>query len=249
MPRENSFSDSEGRSLTPEPEEDNFALSPASVNYSTHVPQGAPSPRSQAFQLPTGSSANHADNLGRVKTRESRKSFQSKKSRAINSPLLQPTPEWAVLAPIDRFRAAVRKVMAMHRGTTILGNIGGIGAEPGIDPRRPAVDAIYNYIQQDCEIEIMDYSAIRNTTRRMNNAEFVKFMDVDSPDPPPRDPWVKVRWINIGGVSWDVIKALSIKYGLSSFFQTAPLLYKSISFPFRIASFSFGRCFPWSFEE
>ncbi|KAF9564956.1 magnesium transporter [Agrocybe pediades] len=216
MPRENSLSDSEGRSLTPEPEEDGFALSPASADYS-HVPAPPPAPstpKSPAFRLPT-SPVHQGDNLTRVKTKESRRSLHSKHNKpGINSPLLEPTPEWATLAPIDRFRAAVRKVMAMHRGTSMLGNIGGIGAEPGIDPRRPAVDAVYNYIKQECEIEIMDYSAVRNTTRKMDNAEFVKFMDLDSPDPPPRDPWVKVRWINIGGISWDVIKALSIKYEL-----------------------------------
>lgn len=27
------------------------------------------------------------------------------------------------------------------------------------------------------------------------------------------EPWVKVRWINIAGLSWDVIKAVSLKYG------------------------------------
>lgn len=104
--------------------------------------------------------------------------------------------------------------MSMQRGTTLLGNISSvIGAEPGIDPRRPAVDAQYNHIEEDCEIEIMDYSAVRNTTRKMDNAEFIHFMgDLESDNLPPRDPWVKVRWINIGGISWDVIKALSIKY-------------------------------------
>lgn len=113
----------------------------------------------------------------------------------------------------EKFRAAVRKVMAMQRGATLLGNVGGVGAEPGIDPRRPAVDAAYSHIKERCQIEIMDYSAVRSTTRQMNNEQFVQFMgDLNSPDMPQKDPWVKVRWINIGGISWDVVKALSIKY-------------------------------------
>ncbi|KAH9486074.1 Cobalt/magnesium transport protein CorA [Psilocybe cubensis] len=198
MPRENSLSDSEGRSLTSnESEEDAFAISPASANYS---------------QLPEVASPYRAD-LSRIKT-QSRKSIHSKVSKAVPSPAVHQAG-FATMTPKDKFRAAVRKVMAMRRGTTLLGNVGGIGAEPGIDPRRPAVDAAYSHIKEQCQIEIMDYSAIRNTTRHMDNAQFIEFMgDLDSPELPQRDPWVKVRWINIGGISWDVIRALSIKYNL-----------------------------------
>ena len=111
----------------------------------------------------------------------------------------------------------------MNRASSAI-SLGGIGAEPGIDPRRPIVDAQYNHIKQDCEIEIMDYSAIRNTTRKMGNEEFLQFMgDLESDELPHRDPWVKVRWINIGGISWDVIKALSIKYSMFTSFPFYPL--------------------------
>lgn len=95
----------------------------------------------------------------------------------------------------------------MHRGATLLGTRI-VGAEPGIDPSRPAVDAIYRHIEEDCEIEIVDYSAVRSSYRKLNNKEFVDFVDTTE-----REPWVKVRWINIGGISWDVIKALTIKHG------------------------------------
>lgn len=185
MPRENSFSD-EGRSLTPEPEEE-LPISPASASY----------------PLPPDASHKENTELSRIKT-QSRKSLHSRKSGAA-------LPS-STVPPIDRFRAAVRKVMAMRHGTSLLSNVGGIGAEPGIDPRRPAAHAAYSHIKEKCQIEIMDYSAIRSTTRTMDNAQFIEFMDMDSPDLPQRDPWVKVRWINIGGISWDVIKALSIKY-------------------------------------
>lgn len=101
----------------------------------------------------------------------------------------------------------------MHRGMSVLTTAGGIGAEPGVDPRRPAIDAAYRHIHEECEIEIVDYSSVRSTTRRLNNVEFVSFMEANGTDVPPREPWVKVRWINIAGVSWDVIKAVSISYG------------------------------------
>ncbi|PPQ96364.1 hypothetical protein CVT26_004966 [Gymnopilus dilepis] len=205
MPRENSLSDSEGRSLTPDAseEEDDIFISPSSANY----PQRPEPPTSHGFS-----------ELSRITSKaHSRRSLRSRLSRAnpLSPGLTQPSP-WAALPPREKFRAAVRKVMSIQRGTTLLGNISSvIGAEPGIDPRRPIVDAQYNHIKQDCEIEIMDYSAIRNTTRKMGNEEFLQFMgDLESDELPHRDPWVKVRWINIGGISWDVIKALSIKYNL-----------------------------------
>jgi len=127
-----------------------------------------------------------------------------------------PPSKWAHLSPKERFKASVRRVMSIHRGMTFPGPGAGsrIGAEPGVDPRRPQADATYGHIQVPCHIEIIDYSAVRTTSRNFNNAEFVEFMDQDSPDPVPRAPWVKVRWINIAGVSWDVIKALAIKYNL-----------------------------------
>ncbi|KAF8971808.1 magnesium transporter [Flammula alnicola] len=197
MPRENSLSDSVGRSVTPEPDEEEGDLSPASANYS---------------QLPDVNTPQHLD-LARVKTGQSKRSLHSRLSKSHPSATAAKPSAWAQLGPKERFRASVRKVMSLHRGTSLL-RAGGIGDEPGIDPRRPAVDAAYRHIRQDCEIEIMDYSAVRSTSRRMNNAEFVQFMNLESEDAPPREPWVKVRWINIGGMSWDVIKAVSIKYHL-----------------------------------
>ncbi|KAF8910196.1 hypothetical protein CPB84DRAFT_1821600 [Gymnopilus junonius] len=151
---------------------------------------------------------------------QSKKSIRSKVSRV--NPLsprsggLDHPSGWGTFPPKQRFRTAVCKVMSMQRGTTLLGNISaGIGAEPGINPRRAIVDAQYSHIHEACEIEIMDYSAVRNTTRKMNNEEFVRFLgDLESDDLPARDPWVKVRWVSIGGISWDVIKALAIKYHL-----------------------------------
>lgn len=87
----------------------------------------------------------------------------------------------------------------------------GAGAEPGVDPRRASADAEYGGIKQQCVIELVDYSAVRTSFGRMTNREFVEYMNDSKAS--VREPWVKVRWINIGGLSWDVLKALSIKYG------------------------------------
>lgn len=197
MPRENSFSD-EGRSLTPDGD-DQFDIPPSSPTYSTS-PNPAPSPRHGLTRILSHKS-------------QSRKSVYSKMSRPHPMSAPPHSSTFAALPPLERFRAVVRKVMSMHRGMSFLTSAGAIGAEPGVDPRRPAIDAAYRHIHQECEIEIIDYSSVRSTTRKMNNVEFVSFMEADGTEEPPRDPWVKVRWINIAGVSWDVIKAVSISYG------------------------------------
>jgi hypothetical protein len=116
------------------------------------------------------------------------------------------------MEPLHRFRHTVRKVMAMHRSTNVITGRG-VGAEPGVDPRRASADAQFGGIKQDCVIEVVDYSVVRSSFGRMTNREFVNFMN--DPAASDREPWVKVRWINIGGMSWDVIKAVSIKYGQS----------------------------------
>ncbi|KAJ7760740.1 magnesium transporter [Mycena maculata] len=183
MPRENSFSDSDGRSLTPDLEEAS-GPPPASPTYAT-------SPASPSRHPPTSPTKHTAT---------------TRATGATSRPTAGATME-----PIHRFRYTVRKVIAMHRGTNVLSGRG-VGAEPGVDPRRASADAQFGSIKQDCVIEVADYSAVRTSFGRMTNREFVNFMN--DPAASERESWVKVRWINIGGMSWDVIKAVSIKYDL-----------------------------------
>ncbi|KAJ7746354.1 magnesium transporter [Mycena metata] len=191
MPRENSFSDSDGRSLTPDMEEET-GPAPASPTY-------AASPTSRLPSSPT----KHTERT-RLTSAASRPSAAG--SRPAGASTGVPT-----MPPIHRFRHTVRKVMAMHRSTNVITGRG-VGAEPGVDPRRASADAQFGGIKQDCVIEVADYSAVRSSFGRMTNREFVNFMN--DPAASERDSWVKVRWINIGGMSWDVIKAVSIKYDL-----------------------------------
>lgn len=109
------------------------------------------------------------------------------------------------LTPRDRFRSAVRKVVAMHR---LAANVGSVGGEPGVDPRRAAAQMEYSHIKQRCAIEVINYSSLRHTSRIMNNEEFLEFLKIDR-----REPWAKVRWINVGGLDWSVLSALAIASG------------------------------------
>ena len=191
MPRENSLTDSEGRSLTPEPERE--VLSPT---YSSRV--SSPQQPFALFRTTSNTS-----------------------STRLQSPIVRTQP-WSNLTPKEKFRASVNKVITMHRSMTMFTTTGTrlhVGAEPGIDPRHISAEVTYGNMICPCRIEIVDYSAIRNTHRVMGNDEFVEFMDNNSKAPPSKPPWAKVRWINIGGLSWDVIKALSIKYGILLFYQ------------------------------
>ncbi|KIJ66521.1 hypothetical protein HYDPIDRAFT_86366 [Hydnomerulius pinastri MD-312] len=181
MPRENSFSDSDGRSLTPDLSEEESVIPehdilPAVVRQAS--PVSAPLPRT---------------------------SFSPSEKTRPPLPHSQSTPK-------DRFRASVRKVIQMHRTATTLSRYGGAGAEPGVDPRRSSAFLNYGHIKQNCVIELADYSTVRSSFGRMTNKEFVRLLNDKTAV--KREPWVKVRWINVCGISWDVISALALHYDL-----------------------------------
>ncbi|KAI0042586.1 hypothetical protein FA95DRAFT_1610078 [Auriscalpium vulgare] len=116
------------------------------------------------------------------------------------------------MTPKERFRRTVHKVIVMHRTSERTSSLGRVGAEPGVDPRRQNADHQYGHIRQKCTIEVVDYSPLRSRFSKMTNAEFVRFLQNDEAS--ARDPWVRVRYINVGGISWDVISALALKYDM-----------------------------------
>lgn len=99
----------------------------------------------------------------------------------------------------------------------------GAGAEPGVNARHFGADWRYRgRVRETCEIRVVDYSRVSMTSKRMSNKQFVDIMS--DPQTSERPPWAKVRWIDIGGISWDVLKVLAIKYRafllMLSFLQT-----------------------------
>ena len=127
MPRENSFSDEDGRSLTPDLE----------------LPEGSAPPLSPV-------EAPRAPLVVKVEP-----GWDSKISPPTvlspESPNVPRRPSFAGVpsAPLDRFRASVRKVIRLHRTSTVIADRGGIGAEPGIDPRRDSAYLTYGHIRQN----------------------------------------------------------------------------------------------------
>jgi hypothetical protein len=77
------------------------------------------------------------------------------------------------------------------------------GQEPGLDPSkpnggRPQTPTLY----EDCQITVVDFSEDDMVMHDFNNAELIKFIYEKQED------WIKCRWININGLSWDIIQAL-----------------------------------------
>lgn len=86
------------------------------------------------------------------------------------------------------------------------------GQEPGIDTSDPppysrdnalAMDSIhYDQLNQRCEITVVDYGSDGMSTIDLDNDNLADFMQK------PPEAWSAVRWINVNGLSWDVIRVL-----------------------------------------
>ncbi|KAJ7093114.1 hypothetical protein C8R44DRAFT_398562 [Mycena epipterygia] len=91
-----------------------------------------------------------------------------------------------------------------------------IGSEPGVNPRGENADQKYGHdFSEKCAIQVIDFSSDHFALNTMaNNAQFVDLMKEPLPEPgKTRRP---LRWINIGGISWDILSALAIRYDLHS---------------------------------
>jgi Mg2+ and Co2+ transporter CorA len=85
------------------------------------------------------------------------------------------------------------------------------GAEPGIDPSKAdAADLKYANLVARSQITLVDFAADRDryAVHEMWNEEFLDFMKL------PRPEWATCRWINVNGLSWDVISSLGKRYKL-----------------------------------
>ncbi|KAJ8475432.1 hypothetical protein ONZ45_g15609 [Pleurotus djamor] len=199
MPRENSFSDSEGRSLTPDLSDEEEDVQVVSPTYSLSP---APNGTQHVFGNGAGNVLGHS-HIGPSQSQRSLPRSQAYSTASHVRPLLHPR---------ERFRKAVRKIIALGRSASTFSRsrIGAVGDEPGVDPRRDSAYINWGHIHQDCVIEVNDYSSVRSSFGKMTNKEFIGMMEDERAS--QREPWVKVRWINVGGVSWDVLSALALKY-------------------------------------
>lgn len=82
------------------------------------------------------------------------------------------------------------------------------GKEPGIDPNTasPLSDSEWTSLPIElhriCEITIVDFSQEDMRHYVLDNTSLEQFLARE------REPWVQCRWINVNGLSWDVIRIL-----------------------------------------
>ncbi|KAK7023838.1 cora-like protein [Favolaschia claudopus] len=84
----------------------------------------------------------------------------------------------------------------------------GIGSEPGVDPHE---DAKYSHFKEKCAIQMCTYGSEDVSLTTLSNAEFVELMKSPSEE---KTAQPLLRWINLGGLDWDVISALALRYDL-----------------------------------
>jgi hypothetical protein len=83
------------------------------------------------------------------------------------------------------------------------------GQEPGLDPTQPnGGRGEQPILHAQCEITVVDYSEEDMKMQYFNNQQLIDFLEN------PQEDWSKCRWINVNGLSWDVIQALGKKHNL-----------------------------------
>ncbi|EKV05620.1 CorA family metal ion transporter, putative [Penicillium digitatum] len=83
------------------------------------------------------------------------------------------------------------------------------GTEPGIDPTKPLPPFTSEWasnipadLHRRCQITVVDFSQHEMRQYELDNDTLEQFLERE------REPWVQCRWINVNGLSWDVIKIL-----------------------------------------
>jgi Mg2+ and Co2+ transporter CorA len=78
------------------------------------------------------------------------------------------------------------------------------GQEPGLDTSLPNGGRTHTpLLYEECQITVVDFSESDMVMYDFyTNKTFLAFLDKD------QEPWVQCRWINVNGLSWDVIQAL-----------------------------------------
>ncbi|KAI4118824.1 MAG: hypothetical protein LQ345_001217 [Seirophora villosa] len=84
------------------------------------------------------------------------------------------------------------------------------GQEPGIDTTLPSdgEPSTIPHLFEECEIMVVDFSMDYIQLHRLSNKSLERFLQDQRPD------WATCRWINVNGLSWDVIKLIGNDKGL-----------------------------------
>ncbi|KAI9329445.1 cora-like Mg2+ transporter protein-domain-containing protein [Obelidium mucronatum] len=118
-------------------------------------------------------------------------------------------------SPLRRFRSLVTNARKVHKAaaanTDRRGSIGpktqNLNRPPGIDVLHPPAYIVEAHCKH-VNIVVVDYNAEHVSAKCLDNDSIEAFLQEPRPD------HSKVRWINLEGLSFDVVKTLGIKFGL-----------------------------------
>lgn len=111
------------------------------------------------------------------------------------------------------------------------------GGEPGIDTSKDP-EAHFDHLMQECQITVVDFSDERMSKYELDNEGLVEFLK------DPREDWVACRWINVNGLSWDVIKELGNKHNLHRLAIEDLMNTRGRTKADWYSDHAFSRCFP-----
>ncbi|CAI9635588.1 unnamed protein product [Alternaria burnsii] len=155
---------------------------------------------------------------GSTATRFSRLTSEAQRARAFATPRFPSTRQHSVLTEPSPSRPSLRErttdsLQPLKRNSRCISVAAPreptAGSEPGIDVTNE--DAWPQWRQKvQSQITAVDFSADRIEKYELNNEMLRKFLEK------PREDWVTCRWINVNGLSWDVVRLLGAKQKLHS---------------------------------
>ena len=81
------------------------------------------------------------------------------------------------------------------------------GQEPGIDPAGSHPSSTPVALKEKCEISVVDFSQYDMQVRYLDNTSLPAFLESS------KEEGMTCRWINVNGLSWDVISLLGREFG------------------------------------
>ena len=139
----------------------------------------------------------------------------------VNSGPPPRTPTMQSRSTMKSFRRRGRAETGIPYAAVEMGRTSGWepGQEPGIDTSDPAPPyshgstiggdtGAHEKVDQPCEITVVDYSQDQIQMHSLDNGNLAEFLNE------PAEDWALVRWINVNGLSWDVIRLLGNYKGL-----------------------------------
>ncbi|KAG0140874.1 hypothetical protein CROQUDRAFT_664583 [Cronartium quercuum f. sp. fusiforme G11] len=125
-----------------------------------------------------------------------------------------------------KFRSAARAVAAAQRIVSGTGSpsaevhrppryqwASACETEPGVNPHQPQPHLSY-LANVPVTVDLVDYAEDRAEFANFKPADRIELTRFQTHLARPRPSWSRVRWINVNGLSWDVIKLLAIQYQL-----------------------------------